>query len=476
MAKVANGDANAIGQEIVGLQRNMNKLLQRTVPPSQNAWGSVDINDRSQFPQMGQQRPQTSRAAAPEAAAPESAPVDLNQYQERPTVGEIAPAGAGFSSAGYRYALILSALTCQAAEYDMAVFRETMDAMCKKNGVCNLQLVDLSEKTIDHLCGGKNPSGALPDGRRTPNPESRVPSPVSLCSRSTTIRSDSPRSKSESEDRGSLSYSPSHLSGLSGSPLKGLSPSCDLQEGYLDYPESPPLKEPSFLPTYNGSEVYENRFSLSSTPQSGTRTQEAVSVQTQSVQAQKTESIATPRRETKKTLPSQDLFSSYDENGSKKKESPSSAPAERVSSTPISESQGLAALGAGTPQSPQKSEGSLGSSPSNSHASSGSTYSSVSQKSAPELEKGPEAVLDALKVSKVPLEKLKVDKRAILQGKDFATASQVLAALRRKEVAIPGGRSHRILALLNGASRYPTLEHEKLEIKWSRSKTQQWQK
>ena len=163
-------------------------------------------------------------------------------------------------------------------------------------------------------------------------------------------------------------------------------------------------------------------------------------------------------------------------DSSKKKESPSSAPAEKVTSTPISESQGLAALGAGTPQSPQKSEGSLGSSPSNSHASSGSNYSSVSQKSAPELEKGPEAVLDALKACKISLEQLKMDKRAILHGKDFATTSQVLAALRRKEVTIPGGRSHRILALLNGASRYPTLEHEKLEIKWSRSKTQQWQK
>ena len=92
----------------------------------------------------------------------------------------------------------------------------------------------------------------------------------------------------------------------------------------------------------------------------------------------------------------------------------------------------------------------------------------------PDLEKGPEEVLEALKVSKIPLEKIKHDKRAILNGKDFATASQVLEALRKREVSIPRGQNQRILALLNSASKHPTLEHEKLEIKWSRSKTQ-WQ-
>ena len=173
-------------------------------------------------------------------------------------------------------------------------------------------------------------------------------------------------------------------------------------------------------------------------------------------------------------MQSQDLFSSYDENGSRKKKSPSFASAERATSTPISESQGLAALGAELSQSPQNSEGALGSSPSSSVASSGSTYSSVSQKSAPDLDKGPEVVLEALKATKIPLEKLKYDKRAILHGKDFATTSQVLEALKRKEVSIPGGRSQRIMALLNSASRHHTLEHESLEIKWGRSKTQ-WQ-
>ena len=46
-------------------------------------------------------------------------------------------------------------------------------------------------------------------------------------------------------------------------------------------------------------------------------------------------------------------------------------------------------------------------------------------------------ILESLKERPIPLLKNKLDKRALLHGKDWATVGQVKKALKRKEVSVP---------------------------------------
>ena len=456
MTDVANGDTMAIGREMVSINRNLSQLMSRPAPlPSQNPWSSVDVDDERQFPSMSQQQqPQVQRNTQ------EPVPSNRSVIQASQTVGAIEPEGAGFSSAAFRYALIFAAMECQAADYDSDTFQKTLDAMCQKNGIKGMQWLDMSEKTIDHLCGGKNPRSPQPVSRKETSPL------TSLGSRSISLRSGSPRSRSSSI--GSLSegrsyISDGHLSGLSGSPLKAMTPLSDLPD--LSRSPSPGIDEQIAIHLLDTPKSRNNKTGLT-----GETSKIAIKQK--------------PRTGPKTIVPTQDLFSSYDKDGKLiQKTSPSIVPAKdskkegkTMTSTPLSESQNLAeqceTVGA---QSLVEDKTQDTSSPSYStDGDSKSDYSPLSSKSAPSLDRGIEVITESLREKPIPLQINKQGKRTVLNGKDKATISQIRAALKRKEVSIPRGAEKRISALLDNAAEYSELKGEKFEIKWSRG-TSQWQ-
>ena len=280
------------------------------------------------------------------------------------------------------------------------------------------------------------------------------------------------------------------MSGLSGSPLKSLSPMGDRPAGSLPHRDPPSRRiSPSNVDVgLAGSSGTSGRMMTPGDKKTGL-TQKAGLMGIK----------ATPKGGHKRIPLSMDLFGSYDVDGKpiqKNKQTqdmfksydkdgiyigitqPSPGSVVDLNgkndSTLVSETQGLAAQCTGISQDEQDSEGALASSPTGSVASSGSNYSNISQKSAPAPERGPEMLLEALKENDIPLLRVRNDKRALLHGKDVATVSQILEAYNRTEVSIPGGRTKQVLALLRNAAEYESLKKEKVSIKWSRSRSQ-WQ-
>ena len=181
----------------------------------------------------------------------------------------------------------------------------------------------------------------------------------------------------------------------------------------------------------------------------------------------------------------QDLFASYDKDGNYiEKTLPASAPIKdsgkskrETTPSPISETQNLAvqcvAEGAQSLQVQDKTQ-KTSSSPCSSNGDSDSSYSLLSQKSAPELDKGRELVVESLRERPIPLLLSKSNKKIFLYGKESATINQIRMAIRRNEVSIPSGQSKKVSALLDNAAEYESLKSERFEIKWSRASSQ-WQ-
>ena len=475
---MANGDTLAIGREMVNMNRNINHLMRRpnVMPPSQNAWNNLDIGDNIQYPLISQQ----SQARPNDNDAIHG---NINNSQVSQPVGVIEPTGTGFSSAAFRYALILAAFACQAADYDMAVFNETMNDMCKKNGITGMKWTDPTIKTIDHLCGGKTPSPQI-ESRKVVSPS------TSHDSKSVSLRSRSPRSvssigssRSASRDRSPQSFSDGHISGLSGSPLKSMTPLRDhsfLLTSQLSDDED---KEDDAIEVSKKASMSSSTPAPSKTQRHQEKNETGLTQKTSKIEI--VDSLKSIGSAQEKITATQDLFGSYDASGKlivqtspspvtvAKSGHDASSKSSSPISTPLSETQGLAAQCTAGSQSPILPDRSPSSSPLCYSDDSKSSYSPVSQKSAP-LDRGRELVREAIKERPIHLLKNRYDKRSILHEKDKASVSQIREAIKKKEVSIPGGQAKKVTALLNNAAEYQDLNSEMLEIKWSRSKSQ-WQ-